>query len=686
MAIGAPFHRTGSNRIGTALFRAGAALFAAVLIAVVALPLLIRDGVPVPVDSYYYIAKAAQLIQCPLQDCPALTDLRQQLIEPIPGDAEAERERAVVLQRLFYMYHAGHSALLAGLHLAGLGWETALDTLSIAGALLIAGGAIFFLRRLVGPGPAGIGLALLAFQVHPGFHGLHWIVPSNFALGVALPLWGWILYRRQAAGRQPPAGALDLVLPLAVLALVWIHPIGRAYGALAVALHAGVGDWRRTRWWVVNALATLAWATPMIAPYLFSQPMFSAAEFLHPPGWSWSQGVQENLAAAGPLLANRLGGWPGLVMLAGAGVGLFAALQEGRGPMLLAGGLVALLLGGSLLHGLPGYPAELFQRVSVPATIVLAGLFGFGLWRIATATIDDGAFSRVGPAGAAAVGLALFAAQAVDGGPALFKKVAVTSYGGLTRVDPDLPARALRDLPSDAALVYLDQLSLYLFLTHGGLEHGAVYARALTDRRMGATQLERRRDLMLAAGRLTLVTGGIPLDRGAEGRFALPRPTAKRAIRLGFVNRAARPVEIGIEGAAPITLAPGARVDHQPWPDAPTGARVASLALTHRGGPAGARLVGLALSPDQASRWPWRAGAALVHEGPPPEDDFDWPTPASGKDRTLTAEGRLQRTAAIDWRALLPAGCAPRDVLADDSSVVVFEVACGPGAPRMAMD
>ena len=672
-----------------ALFLGGLAIFAAMTLAVAAAPLWLRGGAPVPVDSYYYILKAAQLLECPLQDCPALEDLRAQFSGPPPEALLAERERAIVLQRVFYMYTAGHSAMVAGAKLTGLSWESALNLVATLGALVLIGGTAWFLRALVGPAAAGAALILLSFQLHPGFHGLHWIVPSNMALAAALPLWAAILAaRRREIGAS---SALLWALPAAVLLIVWLHPVGRLYAGAAVALFALMIDRRRRGWGVALALAALAWASPMILPLLTDRPTLSADAFLHPQDWDRVQAALDNLGAAGAILADRFGGWMGIGVLALAALGAGAVVRRRDLPCLTAIAMAAVLLTGSLLHGLPGYPAELFQRVFVPAAIVTTGLAGLGLTVLTVLTVLTGAMGDRGArrqaAGRAIAGVALGALTlgfVQANGAALFQKAAQAAYGGLTRLDPPAFAEALAVAPS-GTVVYRDQLALYYGLTYGGLSRGAVYARIFEDgTEMGAAALAARADVALSAARLTLVTGGAPLSAESQLTLTFDRSVPARAIMLALRNPSARPVRLEIAGAAPLTLPPRSEVDHRPFADAEPAARRERLILSHQDGPGAARLSGLALSADQTSRWPWRPGLTVVHVGPPPADDPAWRAPeaeawaqrqTSAQDATGTQTPSRQ-DAHLAVEVLSPQGCRTSAVLYDASSVVLARIGC----------
>lgn len=92
-----------------------------------------------PDDAYSYMLKASQLLECPHQDCPALTDLRAQLEAPSPdgrpGGASWIRGREYF--RLAVQYHPLHSLLLLVVHAAGASWDSAYNGVWLAGSVFV---------------------------------------------------------------------------------------------------------------------------------------------------------------------------------------------------------------------------------------------------------------------------------------------------------------------------------------------------------------------------------------------------------------------------------------------------------------------------------------------------------------------------------------------------------------------
>src|SRR5687768_17485890 len=175
------------------LFTVGILLFTSVQLLMVVLPIRSRT-VPVETDdAYTYIVKAAQMQDCFLQNCPALNDLREQLTAPSKNlHISWARYREYV--RAFLVYHPLHSLILMGLHSTGFSWEASYNVLEVAGNLTLSLAVIYWLYSLFGAGPAGVALLFLAFTPFPN-QGLHYVVPSNLALGIGILTWASLLQR-----------------------------------------------------------------------------------------------------------------------------------------------------------------------------------------------------------------------------------------------------------------------------------------------------------------------------------------------------------------------------------------------------------------------------------------------------------------------------------------------------------
>ena len=126
----------------------------------------------------------------------------------------------------FPFYHPLFSVILIALNKLGLDLLTAFKLVWSLGPLIFGLAIAYFLTGLFGAGAAGLALGLLAFKVFPDT-GLHYVVPSNLAMALALIIWGRLV-RRQ--GKAP------WTLALGSLALAAMHPIGLIYAVMSVVL------------------------------------------------------------------------------------------------------------------------------------------------------------------------------------------------------------------------------------------------------------------------------------------------------------------------------------------------------------------------------------------------------------------------------------------------------------------
>jgi hypothetical protein len=671
------------------LLALGFALYVFVQVGLVFGPIIARPVPPGTTDAYVYIAKAEQLRVCPLQDCPALVDLRAQVGREKDLPSQIARQRGLAHQRGLLQYHLVHSGLLAGLHWAGIGYELALNGLSVAGAVLVACAIAWLLTAAFGAGPAGLALALLAFAVYPGYHGLHWMVPSTMALGIGLLAWAAVLAR--------PRG-LSLILPLLVLLAAWTHPMGIVYGAAALVLHALLVPRRSPRGWIVLAIGAVAALSPLIAGFVVDRPSLSFRGLHAEAGWDFVDGVEKNLRAAWwavrPWLNERGGG----AILALAVLGLTLAVSARRRAVYALAAVVTGLLAASLIYVLPRYPGEIFHRVFVPFAIVVTGIAAFAVWRsVALFVAPRGPDDRhgIGAAMRSAAGLsarivavALVAAAMVlsalgsfvNGSRAALGKARYMTAWGIMPLDRGQPARVLAALPKDARIAYYDDLSFYFYASRGGLAYGAVFGPAVAG-----TALEGR--YYNAEGRVAL---SVRARDGFYGYVALrahqpvviraARPIDWSAVRLDLWARGAAPVlEVRLLGDArspPVTVRLSGAQRGWTALGLPAGATAEAVIVTRRDGGPLAWIQGLRLAPGAGTAWPWDAGVTILQ----------WTLPATVE----RVAARLRREGAWPGRSktvtvhrfetamLTPPGCRHLGIVADFGATVASRIACGP--------
>lgn len=653
MASGRKISRR-KGKAGTAFLAAGAAIFGLVLLAVIVTPMLVRDSVVGPIDSWFYIAKGEQLLSCPLQDCPALNDLLEQGSAGSSVDETADTEQRKLLQRVHYMYHAAHSVSLAILNSVGVDWETALNALSLTGAALIIAGLTGLLYALWGAGPAGLGLLFLTLEVFPGYHGLHWVVPSNVALGLGICCWAAVLLRPRW---------LDAVFPAAILVLVWMHPTGRAYGALALALYFFVMSWREKRAWTVLTLAGLAWATPGLAALAFPGPTFSGGAFLVPDGWNYWQGVRENSVSALEQVAERFGNPAGLMILAGAATGLILTPPARRRSVWLMAGLLFGMVAASIFHTLPGYPAELFRRLWVPLMVMIIGSFSYAAWITFThawkALRSGQSMHKTACSGIAAlVVVFVFTHQIQIGVPAVIGKAAHMVLWGTMPLDTSQPERILQTADPGKRILYMNELPLYLYLAHGGTAYGSIYYPAIKGTDQEERWLREGHGIDIAASSIPEFFGKVLLPESSRIEIAFDVPVERDAVQLRVDNPLSGNIALQIEGFQPVTVAAKWRGWVTLFPER-NGGPLDRLSIDVQKGGYG-WISGIRVEDGAVTAWPWHHGMTIRELKPAGSDS----------DTEPVIEARFSP------EDMLPESCRALDIVDDTGAIVVMRVDC----------
>jgi hypothetical protein len=429
-----------------------------------------RTSLPEPDDAYTYVLKSAQLAEgCAMQDCPALNTLRDQLRTPSAGET-AEWMRYRMASRVFLVYHPLYSGLLLALNEAGLSWEAGYVALSLLGTVLIGAGVTFFLVTLWGPAAAALALLLLSFSIFPG-QGLSAIVPSNIALGLAFLAWGFAL-----------RGQRWWMAALILLALL-MHPVAKVYGV--VALIMAVVARRDLRLSLASLLPLLA-ATGLIGvaaalPLLIEQPVLRVEAERMPEGFTMLDGLLANLWKAARIVSRGYGREPligiplALALYWLAWRGLSAAPVEDRRKRLCTLAILACMCGVLLVHVLPHYPAEAFQRAWVVLAVFLAGAAGFGLagpGGILHGDISVGRL-RFQPAH---LGLAFLALFVATGAKLVAERAANFRDRHYQSFDP---AQVARLTQTCGTAFYGDETAILFYLSHGANACPAVYLPAL---------------------------------------------------------------------------------------------------------------------------------------------------------------------------------------------------------------
>jgi hypothetical protein len=662
------------------VFLLGLLLYITLQLRLVLIPILNRS-VPVEADdAYTYIIKAAEMESCFLQDCPALVDLRKQLVETTPHE-QTTWLRYREYSRAFVVYHPLHSLIMVGLHKTGLTWEAAYNVITITGVIFIGLAIGYLLYVLWGPLVAGIALAGLSINLFPG-QGLHYIVPSNLSLGIAIFTWAAIIHKKDGARWIMLAG---------ILAMITMHTTGRLYALIALALFwiltGGRWPWRMPRQSMIAAgLGLLLVALSFGLPLIISRPDLLVRPDPLPPDWQPRQGLYNNITTAIGMVISwcaSLGGWwiTGLLVLAG----FFFTPRPRLKPVLVLFILLGAVTTATLFYVLPRYPAEAFGRIWVAFAILLMGLIAqaFTGW---VAMLSDWLWAVIQHGipplfrhkwilsiqGWTLVGLVVLGAAFLSalfvGIPSGARAMALTA-GIMTEkqnnsLDPAQPALLLSK--GCGRVVYMDEVPMHFYFSRGALECGAVYYPAVektADRKLWLSNKKDARYLVawnpsVASGR---ITGGNNLALAAGDQLAIDSLAARPLNSISiYVENPGPDVTVTAQATGPST--PGAtEIRWQVPAHSSTWLKIAGqnsfpvtgITLTMPADSAPIRINGLRLDPDSKLNWPWDKGVSLVYK---PADPSAIPT-----------------TITFDSNALAPALGPPLHILADNGDTVLAE-------------
>ena len=594
-------------------------------------PLWTRSLPPEPDDAYVYLSKAPQMEQCFLQGCPALRDLREQVNvkEPYGPAWEAARARIFTLT----VYHPLQTVVLIAVHHLGLSWELSYKIAWSAGSLLFLIGIAWLLHALFGPGAAGLGLFLLAFQVFAN-QGLHYVVPSNLALGIGLIVWARILSKK---------GKAAWCLLLGSVAMVAMHPVGRIYAIIAILLHltAGESPWRgRTLLAALGGAAVVAAA--FLLPHLIAHPdLIRPAEPI-PDGFTYLKYAHDTFRELTGNLYRLFVGVAGLpvflfTLVAGAWL-LPPERKRAVGRMVLILGFFLII---SLFYVMPHFPGDVFRRLWIAMAILLTGVCGYGIFamlRYAGLLLGTGRATpvteflgiptlrlssrKIGVLLLAVV-VAILLQTAHDGTNTLKETIHKVIGRYQYAYNLDQPGLLLSQAREGDKVLYSSLFNLPFYLTHGALDLGAVYYPAVRGTPLEKEWAENEQVRFAVVMNplnwfQTGHEGKIPLNRYSQVQARFPRLENIAVVRLRIENPTAEAKTLaavlrsdkGEEVQSPsLSLAPG----QTEWLKIPaqglgwTGA----LGVTLRGDLKKLFLHGLNMDQSQ-TLWPWDREAALT--------------------------------------------------------------------------
>jgi len=461
--------------------------------AYVTLPLINRE---IPIggdDGYGYILKAAEIeAGCFTQNCPALNDLRTQFLTRTDNeDSAALRNREFT--RLFVLYHPLHSFILAGLNSLGLSLESAFDLVYLIGKFFVPLAVVYWLKAVWGERVATTGLLLLAPVVFAS-QGLHYAIPTTFCLALAFLAWGIILRENHRS---------DFLVVILVVAMILMHSIGIFFSTIALLLYLLRSTYPLTKRAKIVAGALFAAMTGFILlQYLSSRPVFRFDTVSFYPGnWNYLASLVESLPATLTVISGFMTSfWNPLVFVILVGIGFLVLPVNQRNKITLVGVSVFGLLFLGIVYVVPWYGAFTFQRIWPIVAIFFIGAVASALnsitgsvWVQFKKTLKLRAnelhhpsilLTRQGWQIAMLVMTCLILALALTS----YAVYSVRNYVDATRsydlsqdiyFSSEQPKLLNASANSEETILYMDEVTMYYFISHGSLAKGAIFQPAL---------------------------------------------------------------------------------------------------------------------------------------------------------------------------------------------------------------
>jgi len=660
--------------LGWTFFAVGLALYLLVNVGLAVERVRTRQVPAALDDAYGYILRAVVSVNCLTDRCLALEDLKPQLLAPT-NDADLAEVRYREYQRAFMVYHPLHSILNASLHKAGLSWEAAYDAIRVVGAAFLTMAIAYWLLKLWSPGPAGVSLGLLSFMLLPDY-GVHWIIPSNLALGIAIFVWARIFATNGAAEKS-----LIFGIPL----MVTMHPIGRLLGIATVVLFvisSADRGWPRKKLAAVS-LSIVVVAFFFLLPLLVSHPVLDFTIQADPPpsGWPTTKvgvfvyGLYDTFTHMNSVIRKWINLYGSVLSMAVLTVaGFLTATRIQRARLAPLGTILFVMFLVGCIYTYPHQPADLGQRLWVPLVIFLTSATGNIAWVLLTALgtyLLSNPFKKRPESAESSSGLSILSSPpswtfllTIAIGICVVMRIETGVFVGANDLllqrevmktepwllDENQPRMLLERIrPSDVTL-YLDEVPMHFYLTHGALKNRAIFLPSLAlPSRISVLDPDdyiesiRTYDPPLSPDDLTdpswlrsdnlryavhwnpisHVNAGkeamVPMSAFESIGFASANPVNLKNVRLRFLNN-------GPEARVTITYGPSAHPTNVvlPVPSASTdwlalhiegaGEAVYSFNIATEQASPEFYLKGISLG-DTTLNWPWADGAALTFHG-----------------------------------------------------------------------
>jgi hypothetical protein len=459
-------------------------------------------------DSLTYVLKSRQMLECFNQNCPALNDLREQLI-PKGGDSpdlDLYKHRVLVSSRVFPVYHPFFSLLLVGLSKLGMSLMEAYRFLWTLAPLIFGLAFAYWLATMFGPGVAGVALMLLAFKVFPDT-GLHHLVPSNLTMALAVVLWARIISCR---------GWAPWSLFLGSLILVSLHLIGAIYAVMSFVFALSLAEKEDRRRLVIAAGAVaVCLVVVLLVAHFIKRPAFILPPLLprgDNPLWQLLVGTGQNvlrIIVENVRLAEGLWGSPAL--FCGALIfGLGALTEPSRRVVLRILLIYGIVLGGFMFY-VSDHPADVPFRLWIPLVVLLFGLVAQAIcssvnlsvswWRergVASPTEGRWDMKRFWPVVVLAVLLGYSGEMIFKGAEQVQVMARFLREKEPLALYPSQPELLMDQARPGDRVLYTSFILMDYFLIHGALRLGAVYYHPALQGAQTSSQWLNRPDIRFA--------------------------------------------------------------------------------------------------------------------------------------------------------------------------------------------
>jgi hypothetical protein len=170
------------------IFLAGLVIFVVFQTGLVLDVQLSRKLPPEAKDAYRYIYNAVQLREGFNYDTPALKDFRTLTNYLPGDSVERRNQKWIDYHSFFFTHYVLHSGILLLVSwMFGVSLGTAYKITCVLGSLLIAGAISYFLLTITDKISAGLALASMAVTIFP-MQGIHYVVPTNLCMALGLIL------------------------------------------------------------------------------------------------------------------------------------------------------------------------------------------------------------------------------------------------------------------------------------------------------------------------------------------------------------------------------------------------------------------------------------------------------------------------------------------------------------------